>query len=161
MPLGSHHSIIWPAFRLRGVQTINAPIFIPAYKPFKGSLQPISCLQRTAIRSQLPFLRTMASMIPPNESIKSLDSHSNASLMTSPFPACHPKFNPVDIYRVHLANTLAAVTGVGAQIIYPALARTQTQDKGDLALAVPALRVKGEKPADLAVKWAKEVCLSE
>lgn len=69
---------------------------------------------------------------------------------------CHPDVNTVDIYRAHLTSILTEVTGVDAAIIYPALAWTQTLEKGDLVLPVPALRVKG-KPADLAAEWAKKV----
>ncbi|KAF2492825.1 arginyl-tRNA synthetase [Lophium mytilinum] len=51
-------------------------------------------------------------------------------------PACYPQSNPVDIFRVHIANTLA--------------------DHGDLLLPVPALKAKGEKPDELATRWAEE-----
>ena len=34
---------------------------------------------------------------------------------------------------------------------------TQTQDKGDLMLPVPALRVKGRKADELAREWAEKV----
>ena len=36
---------------------------------------------------------------------------------------------------------------------------TQTQDKGDLMLPVPALRIKGKKPDELATEWAQKVGL--
>src|SRR6266487_1951769 len=72
------------------------------------------------------------------------------------FPACYSLFNPVDVYRVHLATILSpAMTGIEAATIYPALQRTQSQDKGDLVLSTAALRVKGQNPADLAAKWQK------
>jgi arginyl-tRNA synthetase len=74
-----------------------------------------------------------------------------------PYPNCYPEINPVDIYRAHLTTILAEVTGVDASIIYPALQWTQTLDKGDLVLPVPALRVKGKKPAELAAEWAEKV----
>ena len=74
------------------------------------------------------------------------------------YPNCHPEINPVDIYRAHLTNILADVTGVDAAIIYPALQWTQTLEKGDLVLPVPALRVKGKKPPELAAEWAEKVC---
>lgn len=73
------------------------------------------------------------------------------------FPDFYPEYNPLDIYRAHLADILSGVTGVAAGNIYPCIQWTQTLGKGDLVLPVPALRVKGGKPTDLAHTWAKEV----
>lgn len=75
------------------------------------------------------------------------------------YPNCYPEVNPVDVYRAHLTSILIEVTGVDAAIIYPALAWTQTLEKGDLVLPVPALRVKGKKPVELAEEWAEKVSL--
>ncbi|KAI9760227.1 MAG: hypothetical protein M1840_002589 [Geoglossum simile] len=72
------------------------------------------------------------------------------------FPDTNTQLNPVDIFRCYLAEILSGVTGVDATIIYPALAWTQTLDKGDLVLAVPALRVKGKMLDQLAVEWAEK-----
>ncbi|KAF4630871.1 hypothetical protein G7Y89_g7267 [Cudoniella acicularis] len=69
------------------------------------------------------------------------------------YPNCYPEANTVDIYRAHLTSILAEVTGVDAKIIYPALQWTQTLEKGDLVLPVPALRIKGKKPNELAAEW--------
>jgi hypothetical protein len=79
-----------------------------------------------------------------------------ASSNVGTLPNCYPEYNPIDTYRAHICSQLAHVTGVDEQIIYPAIQWTQTLDKGDLTLAVPALRVKG-KPADLATEWAEKV----
>ncbi|KAH8674325.1 arginyl-tRNA synthetase [Xylariales sp. PMI_506] len=68
------------------------------------------------------------------------------------YPNCFPDINPVDIYRSHLTSLLHKVTGVDPKIIYPALQWTATLDKGDMVLAIPALRVKG-KPDELGKKW--------
>jgi arginyl-tRNA synthetase len=73
------------------------------------------------------------------------------------YPNCYPEVNPVDIYRAHLTSILTEVTGVDAAIIYPALQWTQTLEKGDLVLPIPALRVKGKKPAELAAEWVAKV----
>lgn len=75
------------------------------------------------------------------------------------FPHCFPELNPVDIYRAHLTEILTEVTGVDANIIYPALQWTLVLDKGDLVLPVPALRVKGKKPNELAEEWAAKVSI--
>lgn len=84
-------------------------------------------------------------------SVTSLPEYSN----------CFPDVNPVDIYRAHLTSILTEVTGVDAKIVYPALQWTQTLEKGDLVLPIPALRVKGKKPDDLAAEWILKVCLKE
>ena len=75
----------------------------------------------------------------------------------SSYPNSSPEVNPVDIYRSHITDLLVQVTGVESKIIYPALAWTSTLDKGDLTLAVPALRVKGKKPTELAKEWVDKV----
>ncbi|KAM0230777.1 hypothetical protein ACHAPO_009060 [Fusarium lateritium] len=72
------------------------------------------------------------------------------------YPNCHPDTNPVDIYRSHITGLLAPITGVDPSIIYPAIQWTQTLDKGDAILAVPALRVKGKKPQELAEEWVSK-----
>ncbi|KAK5991586.1 Arginyl-tRNA synthetase [Cladobotryum mycophilum] len=69
------------------------------------------------------------------------------------FPGCYPEINPVDIYRSHIASILQDVTGVEPTIIYNALQWTTGLDKGDLILAIPALRIKGKKPAELSAEW--------
>ncbi|KAF5007232.1 hypothetical protein FDECE_6426 [Fusarium decemcellulare] len=72
------------------------------------------------------------------------------------YPNCHPDTNPVDIYRSHITGILHEITGVDPKIIYPAIQWTQTLDKGDAILAVPALRVKGKKPQELAEEWVSK-----
>ncbi|KAL7794583.1 arginyl-tRNA synthetase [Trichoderma ceciliae] len=72
------------------------------------------------------------------------------------YPQAHPEINPLDLYRAHLSNVLTGISGVDSQIIYPAINWTTGLDKGDFVLAVPALRIKGEKPDALAAKWAEE-----
>jgi arginyl-tRNA synthetase len=73
------------------------------------------------------------------------------------YPNSYPDVNPVDIYRAHLTSILTEVTGVDAAIVYPALQWTQTLEKGDLVLPIPALRVKGKKPDELAAEWLAKV----
>ena len=75
------------------------------------------------------------------------------------YPNCFPAYNPVDIYRAHLTEILAEITGVDATIVYPALQWTLTLEKGDLVLPIPALRIKGKKPDDLAKDWIAKASL--
>ncbi|KAF4631846.1 hypothetical protein G7Y89_g6282 [Cudoniella acicularis] len=77
-------------------------------------------------------------------------------LRHSKFPAAYPQFNPLDTYRVYLAENLSSITGLEAKTIYPLLQRTQTLDNGDLLLPVPALQIKSEKPEILAARWAEQ-----
>ncbi|XPS74587.1 Arginine--tRNA ligase [Ascochyta lentis] len=59
-------------------------------------------------------------------------------------PNTYPDLNPFDIYRSHITELLAEVSGVDKKIIYPTLAWTAKPENGDLQLAVPALRLKGK-----------------
>ncbi|KAM0486780.1 hypothetical protein ACHAPX_000043 [Trichoderma viride] len=72
------------------------------------------------------------------------------------YPQAHPEINPLDFYRAHVSNVLAGISGVDSSIIFPAMNWTTGLDKGDFVLAVPALRIKGQKPDALATKWAEE-----
>ena len=72
-------------------------------------------------------------------------------------PNYYPECNPIDNYRAYISTELAKLAGVEAATIYPLLSWTAKLENGDLSLPVPALRLKGAKPAELAEKWAKEV----
>lgn len=73
------------------------------------------------------------------------------------YPNCFPDINPVDIYRSHITSILHKITGVDTKVIYNAIQWTNSFDKGDLVLAIPALRVKG-KPDELGRQWLEQVC---
>lgn len=72
-------------------------------------------------------------------------------------PNTYPALNPVDIYRSHIAELLAPIVGVEPTITYNALQWTQTLANGDLALPVPALRIKGKKPDELGKELSSKV----
>ncbi|KAF2398054.1 arginyl-tRNA synthetase [Trichodelitschia bisporula] len=69
-------------------------------------------------------------------------------------PNTHPTVNPIDVYRSHITDLLVPITGAEPGVIYGALAWTQTLEMGDLALPVPALRLRGRKPGELAEEIA-------
>ncbi|KAJ2898603.1 Arginine--tRNA ligase cytoplasmic [Zalerion maritima] len=71
----------------------------------------------------------------------------------APFPNCYPKDNLVDVYRSHLTTILHNITGVDTKIVYVAIGWTNSLDKGDMQMAIPALRVKGKKPDELGAEW--------
>ncbi|KAI1151566.1 arginyl-tRNA synthetase [Nemania diffusa] len=56
------------------------------------------------------------------------------------YPNCYPEVNPLDIYRAHITSILHEITGVDNAIIYNALQWTLSLDKGDMVIAIPALR---------------------
>lgn len=86
-----------------------------------------------------------------------LASDLSLSEIRDKFPTCYPETNPNDVYRLHLTNLMEKITGVEPGLIYSMIQWTQSLDKGDLVLAVPALRVKGKKPNELAEEWAAKV----
>lgn len=75
--------------------------------------------------------------------------------------AAFAQSNPIDVYRNHISETLAPIAGKPSSEIYERLAWTQTFDKGDLGLPVPALRIQGKKPGELALEFAEKFPESE
>ncbi|TGJ81307.1 hypothetical protein E0Z10_g7462 [Xylaria hypoxylon] len=71
------------------------------------------------------------------------------------YPNCHPEVNPQDIYRAHITSIIHEITGVDNAIVYNALQWTLSLDKGDMVLAIPALRVKGN-PLVLGKQWLEK-----
>ncbi|KAK3070110.1 arginyl-tRNA synthetase [Teratosphaeriaceae sp. CCFEE 6253] len=65
-----------------------------------------------------------------------------------------PQYNSVDIYRAYIIEQIQKITGAEPAIINNAVAWTQDLKHGDLVLPVPALRLKGKKPDELAVEIA-------
>ena len=63
--------------------------------------------------------------------------------------------NPVDLYRHSISESLAPITGKPASEVFERLAWTQTFDQGDIGLPVPALRIQGKKPGELATELAE------
>ncbi|KAH8648316.1 hypothetical protein BGZ60DRAFT_222237 [Tricladium varicosporioides] len=80
-------------------------------------------------------------------------------VLTSSSPTSHnqttPPNNPIDIFRSHISDLLSKLAGVEAGRIFPALAWTNTLDKGDLILAVPRLQIKGIIASQKATEWAE------
>lgn len=73
------------------------------------------------------------------------------------FPNAYPELNAVDIYRSHLTELIAPITSVAPEIVYQAIQWTQSFEKGDLCLPVPALRLKGKKPDEVAKQIVEHV----
>ena len=80
---------------------------------------------------------------------------------TSPYPDAFPQINPLDHYRIALADELARLTGIAERnVIFSALDRALVLERGDLVLAIPRLRIKGATPVEVCEKLASEVSLS-
>ena len=62
----------------------------------------------------------------------------------------YPDTNPVDIYRAYIIQQIHKITAVEPTIVNSAVAWTQDLKHGDLVLPVQALRLKGQKPDELA-----------
>lgn len=73
-----------------------------------------------------------------------------------PGVSLYPECNPVDIYRAYIIQQIQKITGADPVIIDKAVAWTQDLKHGDLVLPVPALRLKGSKPDELAVEIANK-----
>ncbi|GAB7350129.1 hypothetical protein MBLNU459_g0792t1 [Dothideomycetes sp. NU459] len=82
----------------------------------------------------------------------SLSSLGVSSVPSVPQVITHPTFNQFDIFRSHITELLAPITGADPKVIYAALQWTQTLSNGDLMLPVPALRLKGKKPDAMAIE---------
>ncbi|CCH62460.1 hypothetical protein TBLA_0H01730 [Henningerozyma blattae CBS 6284] len=67
-----------------------------------------------------------------------------------------PEVNTVDLMRNYITQELSKISGVDESLIFPALEWTNTQDRGDLLIPVPRLRIKGANPKDLAKEWAEK-----
>ncbi|KAF7194569.1 Arginine--tRNA ligase, cytoplasmic [Pseudocercospora fuligena] len=69
----------------------------------------------------------------------------------------YPQHNPVDVYRGVIIQKLQEITGAETAIISNAVQWTQDLKHGDLVLPVPALRLKGKKPDELAKEIAEKL----
>jgi hypothetical protein len=150
----------------------------PSFLPFH--FQPIRDLKGAPLQSYLlprynhqqattkagesiPAANTFEKMkdFPTPPSIESLQEQlSSLGVFSGSFPAfpySNPTTNPVDIFRCYISDTLAGISGVDSKLIYDALEWTQSFEKGDLILAIPRLRLKGQKPDAIAKEWAEKV----
>lgn len=101
------------------------------------------------------------SVVPPPsvESLQVLLASLGIADPLQTLPESNPTTNPVDIFRLFIAKTLAPIGGVGVELIYSSLEWTQSFEKGDLILAIPRLRLKGRKPDEIAKEWAEKVSI--
>ncbi|KAI8977576.1 hypothetical protein BDF20DRAFT_875606 [Mycotypha africana] len=72
-----------------------------------------------------------------------------------PGSASDPAVNPMDVFRNMVASQLAALGSLDPVVVYQAIDYPRSLENGDLAIAVPRLRVKGN-PAAMAKQWASQ-----
>ncbi|KAF4986065.1 hypothetical protein FDECE_16143 [Fusarium decemcellulare] len=89
-------------------------------------------------------------------------SASDDPSQSAAYPAAFPSLNPLDRYRVAIANEVSSITGADAKLVFESLDRFSSLNKGgDLVLALPRLRIKNSSPAELARKVAAEFKTTE
>lgn len=71
-----------------------------------------------------------------------------------------PETNPLDCFKNLIAAQLSELSGVEARVVYDAIDLPRVLEHGDLAVAVPRLRVKGN-PAAFAKQWAESFVPNE
>ncbi|KAF2151469.1 arginyl-tRNA synthetase [Myriangium duriaei CBS 260.36] len=91
-------------------------------------------------------------MATPESLSSALQALGLSNIPQVPEATTFPVYNQFDIYRSHIAELLEPITGAPAKIILPALQWTAVLDHGDLVLPVPALRLKGKKPDQIALE---------
>ncbi|KAI8364396.1 hypothetical protein BD560DRAFT_373139 [Blakeslea trispora] len=75
------------------------------------------------------------------------------SIPEIPGSGSDPSVNPVDTFRNLIAVQIAQLGNLDPVVVYQAIDNPRSLENGDLAIAVPRLRVKGN-PAAMAKEWA-------
>jgi len=102
-----------------------------------------------------------SSAVPKTLSLQSLEAYLEELGLLVPiptFPSTYPIHNPVDIYRSYIAAALEKLLDCNRNLIYDSLQWTSTPSKGDIALVLPRLRIKGVKPNELGVELGAKAC---
>ena len=89
--------------------------------------------------------------VPPKQTLPSSTAMPHLTSARN-IQASFESVNPFEIGRQRIAEGLAPTLGLPTSEIASKLQWTATQDKGDLTLPIPALRIKGKKPAELATE---------
>ncbi|KAI0538997.1 arginyl-tRNA synthetase [Xylaria digitata] len=118
-------------------------------------VRPLSTSLRLQVIRNPSHLQTRAVTMAAVDPVDELSAQLEKLGPLDKYPNCYPDVNPQDIYRAHITSILHEITGVDHTIIYNALQWTLSLDKGDMVLAIPALRVKG-KPNELGQQWLEK-----
>ncbi|KAM7201670.1 arginyl-tRNA synthetase [Rhypophila sp. PSN 637] len=79
---------------------------------------------------------------------------SGSGVSQSEYPAAYPDLNPLDYYRILVADRVSKTLEVDRNLVFSSVDRTTTPETGDLSLPVPRLRLKGIPLSELAEKVA-------
>lgn len=137
-----------------GLLTLNRVIAPPSWPSHFNSRKVLNHNQvkRYSSHSTMSIHQAIADLSKKAEGL-------NLDTLQDDFPNAHPETNPLDVWRVHISNTLSKISGAPTDVIYRSIQWTSTLDKGDFLIAVPALRIKGQKPDVLGPELASKVRL--
>lgn len=106
------------------------------------------------------YVKSVESSAAVQEAIKAaseLPSSSSAavdSIPTVPGVGSDPSTNPLDAFRNLIAVQIASLGNLEPGFVYQAIDLPRSLENGDLAIALPRLRLKGN-PAAIAKEWAE------
>ncbi|KAE8390066.1 arginyl-tRNA synthetase [Aspergillus alliaceus] len=148
-------SAIFLTLQSCGPQNNCSPLYrrTPCLSHFNTKRSPFVFRGFTTITPNSVTDAVMASTADLTAAVEGLQIQSTTQ--TSKYPNCFPSLNPVDLYRVHIAEKLGEATGIEAEKIYTRLQWTSTLDKGDLLLPVPSLQIK-KNPQELCKELAEK-----
>ncbi|RKP33986.1 hypothetical protein BJ085DRAFT_39575, partial [Dimargaris cristalligena] len=140
MPLGRYSSLFASVRLLRATSTVFQPASTTRYPPFSLT---------TRLVRQIPLISAPVSTLLP--SITTTTNPFRSLTTTSTAQAPH-RINMLDFFKNEIAQTLAGFSGLEPQVIFNAIDTPKVADHGDLAVAVPRLRLPG-KPVEIAKDW--------
>lgn len=111
------------------------------------------------VNSSSEYIKAIEATVPAQEAIKKAAELSSVSSATSngipevPGTGSDPKSNPIDAFKNFITVQIAAIGNIDPVVVYNALDNPRAVENGDLAIALPRLRVKGN-PAAIAKEWA-------
>jgi hypothetical protein len=123
-------------------------------KYFKGS-------SSTDFLDFFSSLRTDAFITMATLSIDGLETLLRSLDLETPiprFPECDVLTNPLDIFRAYLTEALSKLLDCESSTILSAINLPQGM-LGDLEVIVPRLKIKGQKPNELAFELCRKVCI--
>jgi arginyl-tRNA synthetase len=123
------------------------------------------CLLREQ-QSDNAYVKAVEATAPAQEALKwatELSAAAPAETVTVPeVPGVgsDPSTNPIDAFKNVIAVQIASISKLEPAFIYQALDNPRSLENGDLAIALPRLRVKGN-PAAIAKEWADAFVTNE
>lgn len=128
------------ATRMRQKLASGAQLYSALLSP--RSANRLIFARRFSATRVLPFLNkaqqlAMTAETDASPSVADLSVHTMTSEVPQ-YPNCFPSVNPVDKYRVHIAELIAQTLDLNPELVYPKLQCPSSANQGDLILAVCA-----------------------